>query len=346
MAIVHMAKREKRITIYDLAKSLNIAPSSVSKALNNSHAISSKIKKMVEDKAKELNYIHNTNAANLRRGFTRIIGVIVPKINESFFANIIAGIEKVCVQYQHSLIICQTEESLEKEVNAVKTLIRQNVDCILISLSLETQTTAHLEEIKNNHIHFIQFDRVSPAVDSYTVVNDNAAASYQAVKHLAEQGYQKIAYFGGPAHLNLYQERKKGYKNALKDLGLTFNEAFVKDEIISTENGRQEALSLLQADVKPDAFLCTSDYVSLGVLEALKTLNLTSPKDIGIIGFANEMFTQLIQPSLSSVNQFSYEMGEQIAKLYFDEVMKNKENDKVKSVKVKTEIVERSSSSR
>jgi LacI family transcriptional regulator len=341
-----MAKREKRITIYDLAKSLNIAPSSVSKALNNSHAISSKIKKMVEDKAKELNYVHNTNAANLRRGFTRIIGVIVPKINESFFANIIAGIEKVCVQYQHSLIICQTEESLDKEVNAVQTLIRQNVDCILISLSLETKSTVHLEEIKNNHIHFIQFDRVSPSINSYTVVNDNAAASYQAVKHLAQHGYQKIAYFGGPAHINLYHERKQGYKNALHDLGLSYNEAFVKDEIISTENGREEALRLLQSDVKPDAFLCTSDYVSLGVLEALKKLSLTSPKDVGIIGFANEMFTQLIQPSLSSVNQYSYEMGEQIAKLYFEEVMKNKENERVKSVKVKTEIVERLSSIR
>jgi LacI family transcriptional regulator len=346
MAIVPMAKREKRITIYDLAKSLNIAPSSVSKALNNSHAISSKIKKMVEDKAKELNYIHNTNAANLRRGFTRIIGVIVPKINESFFANIIAGIEKVCVQHQHSLIICQTEESLEKEVNAVQTLIRQNVDCILISLSLETQTTAHLEEIKNNHIHFIQFDRVSTAIDSYTVVNDNAAASYQAVKHLAKQGYQNIAYFGGPAHLNLYQERKQGYKNALKDFGLTFYEDFVKDEIISTASGKQEALHLLQTNVKPDAFLCTSDYVSLGVLEALQQLNLSSPKDVGIIGFANEMFTQLVQPSLSSVNQFSYEMGEQIAELYFSEVMKQKEHEEIKTIKVKTEIVQRASSSR
>ncbi|HEY4198796.1 MAG TPA: LacI family DNA-binding transcriptional regulator, partial [Mucilaginibacter sp.] len=153
-------KKNKRVTIYDIAEQVGVAPSSVSKALNDQPNVSKKIKSLVNAKAKELNYIHNTNAANLRRGSSKTIGVIVPKINTTFFSNAIAGIEEACYENNHNLIICQSDESYIKETKAVDTLIHHNVDCILISLSIETGSNHHLQAISDHHITLVQFDRV------------------------------------------------------------------------------------------------------------------------------------------------------------------------------------------
>jgi LacI family transcriptional regulator len=168
----------KRVTIYDLAKELGISASYISKALNNHPAISEKIKEVVRKKAVELNYRHNSHAANLRRGSSKTIGVIVPHIDQRFFSDAIAGIEEVCFENNYSLIICQSHESYKQECMAIDTLIHQNVDCILISVSEETQSTAYLETVKKNKIQLIQFDRCIDTLDSYKVLNDNKEASY------------------------------------------------------------------------------------------------------------------------------------------------------------------------
>ena len=181
----------KKVTIYDLAKELGISASYISKALNNHPAISEKIKEAVRKKAVELNYRHNSHAANLRRGSSKTIGVIVPHIDQRFFSDAIAGIEEVCFENNHSLIICQSHESYKQECMAIDTLIHQNVDCILISVSEETQSSAYLETVKKNRIELIQFDRCIDTLDSYKVINDNKDASYNVVKSLIDQGYKK-----------------------------------------------------------------------------------------------------------------------------------------------------------
>ena len=188
----------KRVTIYDLAKELGISASYISKALNDHPAISSKVKEAVKKKAVELNYRQNSYAANLRQGTSKTIGVIVPHINQSFFSEAIAGIEEICFQKNHSLIICQSHESFKQECMAIDTLIHQNVDCILISVSAETQSASYLETIRKNRIQLIQFDRCIDTLDSYKVLNDNIDSSYNAVKNLVDEGYKKIALLGGP----------------------------------------------------------------------------------------------------------------------------------------------------
>src|SRR5215216_3519372 len=174
----------KRVTIYDLAKELGISASYISKALNNHPAISEKVKEAVKKKATELNYKQNSYAANLRQGSSKTIGVIVPHINQNFFSEAIAGIEEVCFENNHSLIICQSHESYKQECMAIDTLIHQNVDCILISVSAETQSPSHLETVRKNKIELIQFDRCIDTLDSYKVSNDNKEASYNVVKNL------------------------------------------------------------------------------------------------------------------------------------------------------------------
>lgn len=342
-------EKKKRATIRDIADAVGIAPSSVSKALNDLPTISENMKTLVRAKARELNYKHNSNAANLRRGTSRTIGVIVPKINVAFFADIIAGIEQTCFENDHRLIICQSDESFEREVQAVETLIQQNVDCVLISLSQETKTTDHLKEIINHNIQLVQFDRVDHAFGSHILVNDNQEASFKAVQHLISQGYKRIAFFGGPDYLPLYKERKQGYLDAIRTSGLIIPYNFIVDNILKKEPAEAAAIELLKLKTAPDAFFSVSDYAALGVLKAARLYNKKVPEDIGIIGFSNEAFTEVTSPTLSSVSQQSKKMGRETANVYFNHVLNQRADDKAfPSLKliIESSIIVRESSCR
>jgi DNA-binding LacI/PurR family transcriptional regulator len=346
--------KSKRVTIYDLAKELGISASYISKALNNHPSISEKIKQTVKKKAAELNYKQNSHAANLRQGLSKTIGVIVPHIDQRFFSEAISGIEDVCFENNHGLIICQSHESFNKECLAIDTLIHQNVDCILISISAETQSSDHLQTIKKNNIELIQFDRYIDDLDSYKVFNDNEEASYTIVRCLIEQGYKKLAFIGGPEHLAIFKKRKAGYLKAIKEAQLIIPYNFIVSDALSKEKAFEVAMELLTFKEPPDAFFTVSDHQSLGVLHAAESLNIKIPEQLGIFGFANEAFTELIKPSLSSVDQKSKELGRHAANVYFEKILKYKtgkgnkkdssKKDIDKSEIIKSEIIIRESS--
>jgi LacI family transcriptional regulator len=337
--------KAKRVTIHDIAKEMGISASYVSRALNNQFGVNKKIIASVKKKADELNYRQNFQAANLRRGSSKTIGVIVPHIDQSFFSNTIAGIEEACVENNHSLVICQSHESFKQECIAIETLIHQNVDCILISISAETQSSSYLEEITNHNIHLIQFDRYLNAVDSYKVVNDNQEASYTAVNHLIKEGYRRIAFIGGPDHLTIFKNRKEGYLEAIKEAGLSVPYNFIIDNSLSKEMAIKAANQLLSLKEPPDAFFTVSDYQSLGVLQVAESLGIKVPGQLGILGYANEVFTELLKPSLSSINQKSKELGKCAANLFFENILKGKEETlRNKKKIIKSEIIIRQSS--
>lgn len=337
----------KRVTIYHIADDLGMSASYVSRALNDHPSVSQKIKDIVKKKANELNYKHNSHAANLRQGSSKTIGVIVPHINQSFFSDAIAGIEEACFENNHSLIICQSHESFKYETISVETLIHQNVDCIIISISAETRSSAHLEEIKNHNIHLVQFDRCLDTFDSYKVLNDNKEASYNAVKNLIKEGYCKIAFLGGPEHLTIFKNRKEGYLEAIKEANLIIPYNFIIDNAFSKEMATKAANELLTLKEHPDAFFSVSDHQSLGVLEVANSLGIKVPEQLGIFGFGNEDFSQLITPSLSSINQKSKELGKCAANLYFKNILPGtQESDSGKQKIIKSEIILRQSSLR
>lgn len=339
--------KTKRITIYDIAKELGISGSYVSRALNDHPTTSEKMREVVKQKAKSLNYKHNTSAANLRQGNSKIIGIIVPKINETFFANVIAGVEEVCSKYKYHIIICQSEENLKKEKEAIDTLIKQNVDCIMISLSQETKTSTHLLDILDNKIHLIQFDRVDESVESFIIKNDNKIAAFNGVKHLINMGYERIAHIGGPDFLNIYAERKQGYREALVNAKKTIFEDEINNIALSRVDAKTITLKLLSKENRPDAFFTSSDQAALGVMQAAKELNVSIPKDLGVLGFQDEEFSSFISPSLSSVNQQSKQMGISAANLYFKTILRNKNKVSAPTVEViDCKIIIRESSER
>lgn len=340
-------KPKKRITIYDIAEKLNITASSVSRALNNSNHVNEATKNLILKTAAELNYKRNILASNLRMGKTKTIGVVVPRINQNFFSNVIAGIEDATYQKGYNLIICQSNESRDKEIKCVNTLMNQHVDCIVISISVESDDHSHLKNVIDQGIQLIQFDRVAEELETLKVINDNEQASTEAVSHLIEQGYKRIALLEGPQNLNIFKQRKNGYLNALKKFDIPVIDELIIENAWTKELGAEATRKLLSLPEPPDAiFASTSDFSALGVLDVATAMHIKVPSQLGICGYSNEPFTELTAPSITTVDQFSVHMGRIIANLYFEE-MENKEVAITpKVISIKPQLIIRSSTNK
>jgi len=338
-------RSKKRTTIYDIAEKLNIAASSVSRALNNNKHVNDATRDLVLKTAAELNYKRNTLASNLRKGQSKTIGVIVPYINQNFFSNVIAGIEEATYRKDHNIIICQSNESQQKEIKCINTLINQHVDCIIISLSADNSDYKHLQTVIDNDIELIQFDRVADELETLKVINDNEQASLEAVSHLIEEGYTRIALLEGPQNLDIFRQRKKGYLSALKKYNIPVLDELIVENAWTKELGAAGTRQLLNLPQPPDAiFASTSDFSALGVLEVASAMGIKVPSELGICGYSNEAFTEITSPSITTIDQFSVYMGKTIANLYFQEMENNAHTDTIpKTISIKPKLIVRSS---
>jgi len=341
-------KKKKRTTIYDIAEKLNIAPSSVSRALNNGRHVNDATRQLVLKTANELNYKRNTLASNLRKGQSKTIGVVVPFINQDFFSNVIAGIEDAAYQKGYNLIICQSNELQSKEIKCVNTLINQQVDCIVISIAADSSGHRHLQNVIDNGIQLIQFDRVAEELETLKVINDNEQASLEAVTHIIEQGYKRIALLEGPQNLQIFRQRKTGYLNALKKHGMPIVDELIIENAWTKELGAKATRKLLHLSSPPDAiFASTSDFSALGVLEVAIAMGMKVPSELGICGYSNEAFTEITSPSITTIDQFSVYMGKTVVNLYFQEI-ENKEDMAMapKIISIKPQLITRLSTRR
>jgi LacI family repressor for deo operon, udp, cdd, tsx, nupC, and nupG len=338
-------KNKKRTTIYDIALKLNIAASSVSRALNNNKHVNEATKQLILKTAAELNYKRNNLASNLRKGKSKTIGVVVPFINQNFFSNVIAGIEDASYQKGYNLIICQSHELQSKEIKCIATLINQHVDCIVISLAADSSDHSHLQNVMDHGIQLIQFDRVADELETLKVINDNEQASFEAVSHIIEQGYKRIALLEGPQNLQIFRQRKAGYLNALKKYNIPVLDELMIENAWTKELGAKGTKKLLNLAKPPDAiFASTSDFSALGVLEVATAMGIKVPSQLGICGYSNEAFTEITSPSITTIDQFSVYMGKTVANLYFQE-MDNKEDPEVvpQIISIKPKLIVRSS---
>jgi LacI family repressor for deo operon, udp, cdd, tsx, nupC, and nupG len=340
-------KPKKRTTIYDIAEKLNITASSVSRALNNSNHVNEETKKLILKTAAELNYKRNILASNLRKGESKTIGVVVPRINQNFFSNVISGIEEATYSKDFNLIICQSNESHEKEIKCVNALINQHVDCIIISVAAEGTDYKHLQNVIDHGIQLIQFDRVVDELETLKVINDNEQATLEGISHLIEQGYKRIALLEGPQTLNIFRQRKAGYLKALRKHKLPIIPELIVENAWTKELGAEGTRKLLSLPEPPDAiFASTSDFSALGVLEVATNMGFKVPSQLGILGYANEPFTELTSPSITTIDQFTKHMGHTIADLYFQE-SENKDATVVpRTISIKPKLIVRASTSR
>lgn len=337
-------RKKNKVTIHDIAKQLNTTASTVSRALQDHPRISQAMKKAVLELAEKLNYQPNSIASSLRKGHGNTVGIVIPRIDRNFFSNVIGGIEDVAAESGYNVLISQTYESEEKEKNIIETLINGKVDGLLVSLASGTSNISHFVQATEKGVPLIFFDRTTANLDVSKVEIDDFLGAHMAVSHLIRQGCRRIVHFSGPLNVSIYANRFKGYKAALEENGIAFDESLHFKLTLTREKGTQAVEHLLTLNPRPDAIFSASDYSALGAMIALKEKNIAIPDEVAVVGFANEPFADIITPSLTSVDQHSREVGQAAAKLFFEELRLHGNPYVSKRVMLTPELIIRDSS--
>lgn len=319
----------KPTTLKEIADKLNISTSTVSKALKNYPDVSKKTKDLVNDLAKTLNYKPNAFALNLRNKESKTIGLIIPEIVHHFFSSVIKGIVSEAEENGYLVIILQSNESYELEKKQIDLLLSQQVDGILISLANNTDDFTHLNEVIAQDKPLVMFDKIAKLVRCSKVIIDDRKAAYDATQHLIDSGCKKIAHFRGPHLAQNAIDRFLGYKKALLDNHLPFDESlvfFCQCDDDSFEEGVQNAQQLLKDHNDVDGIFITNDLIAIGAISAFNKLHIKIPEQIAIVGFSNWLMSAVISPSLTTVDQPGFLMGKTAFKQLYKEIIDRKAN--------------------
>lgn len=337
-----------QVTIKDIARELGISPSTVSRALKDHPDISVDTKKAVNELADKLNYQPNIVALSLRQKKTNTIGVIIPELVHFFFSTVISGIEDVARQAGYNVILAQSNEAYAREVAHVKTLFNSRVDGMLISLARETTNFDHIESIISKGVPVVFYDRMYNSTTASKVIVDDYAGAKEAVKHLIAQGCKKIVHIVGAPTLNISKDRLRGYKDALTESGIAVDEQLILACDTGTfEEGKEVVRKLLTSNTAVDAIFTNNDPMAMGAMMAIKEKGLKIPDDMAVVGFSNWFFGELMEPSLTTIDQPGFEMGQEAARLLIRQIeRKDKEQEELpaETKVLKTRLIIRNSS--
>ncbi|MES2648882.1 MAG: LacI family DNA-binding transcriptional regulator [Bacteroidota bacterium] len=306
------------VTIKDIAKALGFSTSTVSRALRDSYEISQETKTLVLECAEKLNYKPNPAALSLKERKTRSIGLIVCEIANTFFSQVIDGMDAIAYDRGYNLIITQSHESMEREITNLNFLASRSVDGLLISLSTETNDMSHFKALHDKGMPIVFFDRIATDIKTHMVVLDNFKASYDATEHLLQNGYKNIAAICSSEFLSNSKERIAGYEEALRANGIPVNQSMIKHCFyggIDSQEVDDAVNTLYTAKDRPDAILCTSDKLTACCLGTLIRRGMRIPEDVALVGFSNTQFGELISPPLTVVRQPASEMGKAATEL-------------------------------
>lgn len=306
---VNQPEMSKKVTIYDLAKMLNVSPATVSRSLNNHPSISDETKKRIISMANEQGYRTNKFAANLRNQKSNTIGVIVPRLNSYFMSTVLAGIEQVANEVGYSLIISQSLESMEKEKINAKTLLDSGVDALLVSLAYESNDYDHFMHYTKRKIPLLFFDRVLDLPNCPTILIDNQAAGYKATKHLIELGCRNLLHVSGNLRRTLYVDRYKGFKNALMENNMEVTEENLIESDLDPKEIRKVIDYIKNSPKKIDGLFVASDNFAANCIKELKKEGYKIPEDIKVVGFNNDPVSEIISPNLTTIDYPGFKMG-------------------------------------
>jgi len=310
-------KKQPDVTIYHIAEKLNLATSTISRALKDHHSISKKTIEKVKRTAEEMGYRPNHLAASLRGKKTKIIGVLLPTVTQPFLSSLISGIEISSQKMGYNVMIMQSHDSYKTEVKLTKSLYNNRVSGVICSLAVETRNTEHFEIFRDNQIPLVFVDRVPKNFNAFRVVIDNHRAGYKATKHLIDQGCKRIAHFAfGHEFGNLYNERKKGYMDALKDHNLPVEqELIISLNAVTFDEGCRATEQLLNLKNPPDGIFCPGDILAVSAIQCAKKRGVKIPEELAIIGFNNDPISQIIDPNLSTITHPAEKMGRASAEI-------------------------------
>lgn len=337
---------EKEVTIYDIARKLNISIATVSRALKDDPVVSKKTKKKIYDLAQEMGYRSNHFARNLRNQRTETIGVIIPRLNSYFMSTVIAGMEHTANQNGYNLIISQSSESSAKEKASATTMFNNRVDGLLVSLAYDSDDISHFDMFLKKNIPLIFFDRVAEDENCTNVLIDNRKAAYEATQHLIEQGCKRIVHITASSKRNVYADRLQGYKQALADHDIKFKKEYVLLSDLSQDAGGEAAEKILKMKPRPDGIFVANDNCAVGCMIALKQAGIRIPADIAFVGFNNDPVSKVVEPNLTTINYPGYEMGEAAARNLIDHLNGNASLYATNKIVLRSELIVRASSLR
>lgn len=332
------------ITIKDIARALNLSTSTVSRALRDSYEINPETKRLVMEYAEKVNYRPNPIALSLKENRSQSIGVIVPEIANFYFSQAINGIEAAAYERGYHVVIFQSQESYERELEKVEYLTARRVDGLLMSLSSQTIDISHLKSLHERGLPLVFFDRIPADIHTHKVVVDNHKGAYQATAHLLATGRRRIAHITSQPGLSITKERLSGYLAALEEYNVPFDENLVKYCSYTSEEVEVNLDSLFALPVPPDAFLTGADRLALGYFAGLKKRGINIPETVAFVGFSNLNVAELLNPPMSAVVQPAFQMGQMAAGLLLDLIEKKPRNPVFQTVQLSTELFVRESS--
>lgn len=300
------------VTIKDIARALGLSTSTVSRALRDSYEISTETKKIVLEYAEKINYQPNPIALSLKERKSKSIGVIVGEIANSFFSQIINGIESIANEKGYNVIISQSHERYARELGSLQYLTSRSIDGLLVSVSSETMHSDALRSVHEKGMPIVFFDRIIDDIDTHKVIVNNFEGAYQATQHLIACGYRRIGILCNASQLYIAKERLAGYEAALREHGIQVDDSLIR---YCAHGGMlleelEQSMHDWFTGVLPDAVFASSDKLTIGCLRTLRKHRISIPADIGLIGFSNGELTDLLDPPLSVVRQPAFEMGQ------------------------------------
>ncbi|MCK5823903.1 MAG: LacI family DNA-binding transcriptional regulator [Ichthyobacteriaceae bacterium] len=339
-----MSTSTKKITIHDLAKVLKLDSSTVSRALSDSPRVGIKTKTRVKALASKMGYQRNMIASNLRSSKTMTIGVVVPFISRHVFSQVIDGIEQIASKKGYRVIISQSYDSFDIEKKILQGMFLNRVDGLLISPNQSVHTDEHLSIFTNNNIPVVLFDRYYENSKIPKVILEDKQAMFNVTQHMIDLGRTNILHITGNLKSTLYGERFSGYKEALKTNNIPYNKDLVKSIDLYDEKAIEVLKDVLSRGEKmPDGIICANDVTALAVLQYLmKKTDIKVPEDIAITGFSNSPSSFYINGGLTSVNQYSCDMGKNAINMLLD-LIEDKKGDLPKTIVIESNLVVRGS---
>lgn len=329
-------------TMKDVAREAGVSINTVSRALNGKPDVNEDTKKRILEIADKLNYVPNFLAKGLVTKNTRTIGVIVSDNTDPFFATIVKGIEDFARSKGYNIILCNTDEKYEREEEAVRLLREKQVDGLLITLAPAQKERADILELKRAGTPFVLLNRHMDDVMTDYVINDNVYGAYLAVSHLVKSGHKRVGYISGPSQISSVRERLEGYKKALFEDNIEFDNSLVKESNLKMEDGHRLMKEFLELENRPTAVFTYSDLLAIGALKALKEAKLKVPKDMALVGYDDIEFSSLLEVPLTTVHQPRYRIGEEGARILISRIEK-KDSEGLQQIVLKPELVIRES---
>jgi LacI family transcriptional regulator len=328
------------MNLKEFAKHINLSASTVSRAFRNSHDISMETKERIWAKAKELNYQPNPLASSLRSQRTKTIAVILPEIANNFFSLAINGIESIAQEQGYHVLIYITHEDGNKQEAFLNSLQSGRVDGILISLSNSEAGKVPAELA--NKLPVVYFDRVPQDEEVLRVTTNDYESAYMATEHLIKKGCRKIAHFYFELHLSISRKRMDGYLDALRDHKIPVNKKLLLD-CTRESHSREQIRTLMQSANRPDGIFSSIEKFALQTYEVCAELKLGIPEKVKVITFSNLQTASLLHPSLTTICQPAYDIGQKAASLLFQKLSKKQGSVSKKHFILSSELIERGS---